>query len=353
MRPELYEAEFVPSFERELKLIAGIKEWTGSPFIGDDCAVLPGRGLVTTDTLVEGTHFRLEWTDLLALGWKACAVNLSDIAAMAGRPRFLTVALTMPGDFGTSELRRLYLGLCDCAARYRARIVGGDLTSGEKLVINVTAMGDVHEAGIMRRSTAAVGEIVVVTGSFGGSGAALSLLNRLSQSETRPGPLGASLIPLALLRPGSHSQKLLQMHFRPEPRLSSAWHLVELTGGRGSLMDASDGLADGLVQIARASGVAMTIDLDKIPVPEAVYEYSRQWQKDPLAFALYGGEDYELVGTVPEELLPELLKLDPSFSPIGVVREGRSGEVMFREGGKISERLTGFADLSNCFQHFW
>ncbi len=192
-----------------------------------------------------------------------------------------------------------------------------------------------------------------MTGSFGGSGAALSLLNRLSQSETRPGPLGASMIPLALLRPGSHSARLLQMHFRPEPRLESAWQLVELTGGRGSLMDASDGLADGLVQIARASGLAMTIDLDKIPVPEAVIEYSRTWQKDPLAFALYGGEDYELVGTVPEEHLPELLQRDPSFTAIGVVRSGACGEVRFQEGGKISERLNGFADLSNCFQHFW
>lgn len=337
----------VPVPSSEHRYIAKIKEWTGSSFIGDDCAILPGWGLVSSDTLVEGTHFRLDWTDLVSLGFKACAVNLSDIAAMAGRPRFVTAAITMPRDFGESELRRLYQGLTDCAATYRTKIVGGDLTSGDKLVINLTVLGDVHECGVMKRSTARDGELVIGTGNFGASGAALSLLNR--QTDLKEGRSASGLF-----RPGSSGQELLDAHFKPLPRLCQSWSLVRLTKGQGSLMDASDGLADALVQICQASQVDMEIDLDKIPVSQAVRQYAQEWQKDELAYALYGGEDYELVGTISEAHWPLLKESEPSFSLFGrVVQSGSPGNVQFFEGGKKSKRLGGQADLSNCFQHFW
>lgn len=335
----------MPSSEH--RYIAKIKEWTSSSFIGDDCAILPGWGLVSSDTLVEGTHFRLDWTDLVSLGFKACAVNLSDIAAMAGRPRFVTAAITMPRDFGESELRRLYQGLTDCAASYRTKIVGGDLTSGDKLVINLTVLGDVHECGVMKRSTARAGELVIATGQFGASGAALSLLNR--QTDLKEGRRASSLF-----RPGSSAQELLDAHFKPLPRLCQSWSMVRLTKGQGSLMDASDGLADALVQICQASQVDMEIDLDKIPVSQAVSHYARQWQKDELAYALYGGEDYELVGTISEAQWPLLKESEPSFSVLGRVVQSRDpGNVLFFEGDNRSKRLGGQADLSNCFQHFW
>ncbi len=353
----------MPSSEH--RYIAKIKEWTSSSFIGDDCAILPGWGLVSSDTLVEGTHFRLDWTDLVSLGFKACAVNLSDIAAMAGRPRFVTAAITMPRDFGESELRRLYQGMTDCATTYRTKIVGGDLTSGDKLVINLTVLGDIHECGVMKRSTAKAGQLVIATGSFGASGAALSLLNR--QTEANLSSLSSSRF-----RPGSPARFLLDAHFRPQPKLCQSWSMVRLTNGEGSLMDASDGLADALVQICQASQVDMEIDLDKIPVSAAVRQYAQVWQKDELAYALYGGEDYELVGTISEAHWPALQESEGSFSVLGRVVEksgaadigsdaildrasgdNRRRNVLFFEGGKRSKRLGGQADLSNCFQHFW
>ena len=103
----------------ELQLIKQIKEWTGSRFIGDDCAVLPGGTLVSSDSLVEGTHFRLDWTSLEALGWKACAVNLSDIAAMAGRATYLTVSLTVPKSMDERAFKQFYTGFAKCASSYR------------------------------------------------------------------------------------------------------------------------------------------------------------------------------------------------------------------------------------------
>lgn len=340
---------------REHQLLAKIKEWTASPFIGDDCAVLPGWGLVTSDTLVEGTHFRLDWTDLVSLGYKSCAVNLSDIAAMAGRPRFITVALTLPRHFGESELRQLYLGLNQCAGLHRAKIVGGDLTGGEKLAISITAIGDLHEAGVMRRNGARAGDLVIVTGDFGGSGAALSLLNR--ESINPPSPYAHDLqssLQLGLLKPGSDSRLILDKHFRPQARLRESWSLVEATCGKGSLMDASDGLADALVQIAVASGVSMQIELNSVPLSPGVDKFCASWGKrDPLAFAFYGGEDYELVGTVPQGLWQNNPQLAQIFKVIGQVSDQTPSVVQFLEDGKSTDRLSGCADLSNCFQHFW
>ncbi|MBN8658795.1 MAG: thiamine-phosphate kinase [Candidatus Obscuribacter phosphatis] len=350
------------SSEREEKLIARIKEWTASSFIGDDCAVLPGWGLVSSDNLIEGTHFRLDWTDLVSLGWKACAVNLSDIAAMGGMPRYMTISLALPPYIGESELRQFYLGFTDCAGRYRTRIAGGDLTRGDRFMIAVTVMGDLHSAGVMRRSGARPGDVVFVSGSFGDSGCALSLISRqgfeLAQSGEPPPSLGYGSLPLSLFRPGSPSSQLLSRHFRPVPRLETGWSVVSATGGLGSLMDSSDGLGDCLVQIARASSVGMEIDLEAVPISSAVGQYSRQWKHDPLAFAFYGGEDYELVGTMPPALFEKVREVAPASAPLTAI--GRVVEsfgdarqaVRFYESGRPSSRLGGFADMKNCFQHF-
>src|SRR5579885_3060320 len=142
-------AEQPPKLTSEQKLIEAIKSWVGESFIGDDCAVLPGRALVTSDSLVEGTHFSLSWTSLADLGWKAVAVNLSDIAAMAGRPRHLVVNLTMPPGFALRQCRELFLSMAGCARAYRSDIVGGDLTCGPLLVLSVTVLGEAHERGCL------------------------------------------------------------------------------------------------------------------------------------------------------------------------------------------------------------
>jgi len=334
---------------REQALVKKIKEWSGSTYIGDDCAVLSGGLLVSTDTLVEGTHFRLDFTDWRRLGWKSCAVNLSDIAAMAGRPRYLTVALTLPADTGEENIRQFYSGFVACAKMFNAEIVGGDLTVGREVAINVTVIGDSHEAGLMLRSGAKPGDVVLVTGHFGASAAGLQLL------------LSGTLSNYAI---NNYSQ-LLAAHLEPQPRLSQSWALVRLTAGAGALMDASDGLADALYQIAEQSHVDIDVDMAAIPLSSATSAYASELKKDPLAWALYGGEDYELVATIPAHLWLEGQSaadgLQFPFKKIGDViarsaKVNAQGEdapqIRLLENGAVSERSSGVVDLNNCFKHF-
>lgn len=318
----------MPQFEsltRELRLVEAIKEWTGERLIGDDCAVLPGGMLVTTDTLVEGTHFlsSIKWEDL---GWKTIAVNLSDIAAMAGRPRFVTVSLTLPASVRQDQVEELYRGMIDCARTFRTRIVGGDLTQGPCTMLSVTALGDVHEMGCVLRSGAQPGDIVAVTGDFGAAGAGLKALSAGTLS-TFP--------------------HLEAAHFRPRPRLCESWALVRSTGSRAALMDASDGLADALFQIGRESGVGMDIDMSKVPVHGETRKAADLFSLDALDLALYGGEDYELVAAIGADAWKSLVA--SPYNPFVAI-----GEV----SGNTSEiRLTGHGntralDTAKMYQHF-
>ncbi len=316
---------------REHKLIEEIKQWTGDTGIGDDCAILPNGHLVTCDTLVEGTHFVTGQIDFADLGWKSVAVNLSDIAAMAGRPRQLVVSLTMPKMLPHLDFQKLYQAMIDCARAYRCQIIGGDLTAGPQLVITITCLGDVHEQGCLKRTSAKPGHVVVVTGDFGASAAGLWLL-QAGESNC-----------------GKYSY-LLERHCRPRPRLADAWSLVSKTGSaKAALMDASDGLADALVQISRGSGVGMEIDLDRLPIHSQTKEVAKPAQVDPLDWALYGGEDYELVGTVDPAIWNEFSKAPETenlFWAIGTVTE-KSG-VSAKGAGKAKMEL----DLLQSFQHF-
>jgi len=311
----------------EYALIDAIKEWTGSGYIGDDCAVLPGQELVSTDTLVEGVHFKLETTGLFDLGFKAVAVNLSDIAAMAGRPRFLLVSVSWPEGLPFSALEELYLGMNECARSYRCRVAGGDFTGGPVLSITVTVLGTTHEDGCLLRSTAAPGDVLVVTGDFGASRAGFE-------------SLGAGW---------DDFHYCINRHRKPLPRLCESWALVRKIGNRGALMDASDGLADALFQIARDSDVHMEVELSKVPVHHETVAAARRAAADPLDWALYGGEDYELVGCLGEETWRQCQK-DLPFVAIGrtVARPaGAEAGVELLDHG----RTRGRVDMSRAFQH--
>ncbi len=332
---------------KEQALVKKIKAWSGSTFIGDDCAVLANGMLVSTDTLVEGTHFRLDCIDWRQLGWRSCAVNLSDIAAMGGRPRYLTVALTLPPADGAAtegqmqgNLEQFYAGFTACANLYQAEIVGGDLTVGRDVVIGVTAIGVSHEAGMLLRRGAQPGDVVVVTGDFGASAAGLQILLGPDQQAREKYP------------------QLLQAHLEPRPRLCESWALVRQTASRGALMDASDGLADALYQIAEQSNVDIDVDLAAIPISAQTGEYAASLGLDPCQWALYGGEDYELVATMAADLWDTV---ELPFKKIGVViaRPATSGDdsenqphIRLLEGGMPSSRFSGVVDLNHCFKHF-
>lgn len=300
-----------PSLEpsQEHSIVRQIKEWTGSKFIGDDCAILPGQQLATTDSLVEGTHFLSSLSSYEDIGWKSVAVNLSDIAAMGGYPQHLLVAISMPPAFTREQFTRLYTGLVDCANTYKTRIVGGDLTSAPQLTLGLTVLGSWHENGCLKRSGARPGDLVIATGDFGASAAGLWYL----QNETRE---GRSIRPRYVRTSAAHR--------RPVPRLADAWSLVKRSASRGALMDSSDGLADALCQISWASNVLIEVDLELVPIHDETRELAMLAGVDVNNWALYGGEDYQLVGCVSSEIWDNYShELSPSFVVIGRVLEGR------------------------------
>lgn len=311
----------------EHRLIAKIKEWTGERLIGDDCAVLPGQMLVTADTLVEHTHFIIPGISYADLGWKSVAVNLSDIAAMCGRPRFAIVNLTLPPGVRELEIEQLYRGMIECARKYRCRIVGGDLTRGDSIVISITLIGDAHESGIALRSGARPGDVIIATGDFGASAAGLWCM--------QCGQTG-------------RFSYAAQKHFRPLPRLCESWALIRTTRGRLALMDASDGLADALVQIAHESGVGMRIDAASLPVHAETKQIAAEANLDVMDWILYGGEDYELVGTIAPEHW-SLMQESPhnAFVRIGTVTD-QTGKVSLEKAGAEPQPIL----LEKTYQHW-
>lgn len=256
--------------------------------IGDDAAVwTPGAGnavVVTIDSLVEAIHFRLEWTDWRSLGHKSLAVNLSDLAAMGASPRLATVTLALRGDERVEDLREFYRGLGALAERTGTRIAGGDIVrSPAALAIHVTALGEAVGGRVLRRDGARAGDLVAVSGTLGAAAAGLDLL----AGQGNPRAATADL--------------LIAAHLRPEPRLALGRVLLDY--GVTAAMDLSDGLFGDLPKILSASGVSALVALARIPVAASAKAlFPDRW----LDLATRGGEDYELLFTVPPERWPDL-----------------------------------------------
>ncbi|HEY6097800.1 MAG TPA: thiamine-phosphate kinase [Anaeromyxobacter sp.] len=242
---------------------------------GDDAAVLrpaPGEDLVATvDAVVEGVHFGRGFSPE-DVGWKALAVNLSDLAAMGARPLYALVALGLPPGTPLRAVRGIARGLGACARAYRTAIVGGNVSRARELSLTVTAIGAVPEGRAVLRTGARPGDLVAVTGTVGD--AALGLRPRASR-------------PLVLRQR------------RPRPRLAAGRALAGLVR---AAVDVSDGLAQDLGHLCRASGVGARIGLADLPLSPA-YRRSARRLRDPFAPALAGGEDYELVLAVPPQSL--------------------------------------------------
>jgi thiamine-monophosphate kinase len=267
--------------------------------IGDDAAAWPapaGKLIVaTTDMLVEGIHFRLDWTSPRDLGWKALAVNLSDLAAMGAAPgRALISVAMLPEQAGL--VGEMYEGLSELARLTGTRVVGGDTvrTSGP-LVVNVALIGEADPGRLLRRDGAAPGDLLLVTGSVGGSAAGLELL--LAGDRERLG------------RPEAAS--LLAAHHRPVPRLAAGLAIAAL--GLRCAIDVSDGVASEAGHLARAGGVAIELDPDRLPLdPGAVALLGEDRAR---RLALSGGEDYQLLFTAPEERLAEVAATLAALGP--------------------------------------
>ena len=307
----------------EFELIAALASRLDAPpdgiGIGDDAATwhpTPGTvAVATTDVLVEGIHFRLDWTTPRDLGWKALAVNLSDVAAMGGRPRHALVSLAMAPDRFETALA-IYDGLGACARASGTYVVGGDTvrTTGP-LVLNVAVYGEAHPDRLLRRGGARPGDLLCVTGTVGTSAAGLHLL------------LGEATVDDETAAP------LLAAHHRPQARLHAGPTLAAL-GVRGGI-DVSDGVASEAGHLARASGVAIVVDVAALPVhPMAVAAFGVDRARH---LALTGGEDYELLVTLPPELFDvarESVASETTLTVIGRVGEAvPGGAVSFESGG--------------------
>lgn len=263
--------------------------------IGDDCAVLPYSDthyqLVSCDLMVEDIHFIRKKITPYQLGYKAVAVNLSDIAAMGGSPTHILVSAALPPDYTVTEWQELYRGIGDICSRYGVNVIGGDTTaSADKLCINVTVLGLVEQQNLHLRRDAKVGDAVFVTGALGGSRAGLELVLRDN-----------SAFPDALYT------ALMRCHYQPEPCCHEIAVLNSLAGVHlHALNDISDGLVSECHEIAEASSCAMVLYKDNIPVHPAAAALAEQTKNDCTHWALTGGEDYQLLGTVDAAYADEL-----------------------------------------------
>jgi thiamine-monophosphate kinase len=249
--------------------------------VGDDCAVLETRGgaslLATTDLLVEDVHFRRRWAEPADIGAKAIAVNVSDIAAMGGTPRWALVGLGCPEGTGRDEIEAFYEGALAVADAYGVVIVGGDTSTSSGWVVSVTLLGDA--ARPVLRSTARPGNVVAVTGALGQAAAGLAILER----ETAPRGIEAAQL-----------AEVTTAHLRPRPRVDEGRWLAG-AGGVTAMMDLSDGLATDLARLIAESGVGARVDVERLPVAAATRIVADALDVDPIDWATGGGEDYELL----------------------------------------------------------
>jgi thiamine-monophosphate kinase len=314
----LYELGEIPLVER-LQSLARQADDDLKIGIGDDCAVISrpdGKAwLLTTDCLVEDVHFRLGFTTLEDLGAKAVAVNVSDIAAMGGTPRFGLVTLGLPRTTPVSDVEALYMGIRRSCEHYGVSLVGGDTTRAPQMLLSVVLLGEQDEASVVSRSSASVGDLIYVTGTLGDSVLGLALLE---EGET-PGSTSADV------------RWLVQRHLVPHPRARIGRSLAE-SGLASAMIDISDGLSTDLRRLCTASGVGARIELERLPRSSPLKAVGPERGLDPLEVALRGGEDYELLFTVPEEkseaLATELPRSGPLLTRIGVVTPAEDGLVV-------------------------
>ena len=293
--------------------------------VGDDCALLeppPGKLIaVTVDTLVAGQHFLLD-TEPADVGWKALAVNLSDLAAMAAKPAWATLSLTLP-KATEAWLEGFSSGFWSLAESYDLSLVGGDVTRGP-LVISIELMGLVSERAALRRSGARVGDRILITGTLGDAAAGLAIL----KGELKAEPAAADW--------------LVGRHLRPAPRVSAG---LALGAVASAAIDVSDGLAQDLGHVLRSSGVGAQLHHDRVPVSDALIQtVGRQPAR---RLALTGGDDYELCFCCAPERLSRvnraLARLGIAVTEVGAIEAAPGLRVVDATGRVWSESAAGYS----------
>ncbi len=286
--------------------------------IGDDAAVIRWTDdqhlLVTTDMLLDGDHFNTEWYTPYQIGWKSMVANLSDIAAMGGEPMFSFVSIAIPDDMEVEFLDGLYEGMQAATDRYGGAIVGGDTTHGKVLSINIAVLGIVAPEHLCRRGDAEVGDLICVTGPLGGSWGGLELLFKDIREGTTK-------------------------HLEPDCRLDISSKLAPHVN---AMIDVSDGLASEVRHICHMSGTGAVVHHEKVPLHPDAISAGKRLNKDPYRWALGGGEDFELVFTIP----PGLLSKVEGFGVIVI------GEILPKNEGIQLMKDGESTVLSGGYDHF-
>lgn len=253
--------------------------------IGDDCAVIPQttgvETLVSTDMLIEGSHFLLDDISPYRLGWKSAAVNISDIAAMGGTCTGSFLSFALPKGVKGGWMKEFIRGYKEISEIYHCPLLGGDTTSSpDRLCISVTVLGEAIAGGSVKRSNAQVGDLICVTGPLGDSGCGLQIiLQGCSRDED--------------------AEALIAKHYLPKPRVEEGLKIA--AAGATAMMDISDGIGSDLRHILKASGVGAEVDTGAIPLSPQMRRKCADLGWDPVSIAISGGEDYELLFTISEE----------------------------------------------------
>lgn len=310
--------------------------------VGDDAAVIDHKEeltVVSTDLLIEGIHFDLMYTPLKHLGYKAVAVNLSDIYAMNATPTQITVSIAFSNRFSVEALEEIYDGIYTACRNFQVDLVGGDTSSSNKgLIISVTAIGKAKEEKLCYRNGAKPGDLLCISGNLGAAYLGLQILEREKQLFMSDQNVQPDLEDQAYV---------VGRQLKPEPRFD----IIELFERSGlvptSMIDVSDGLVSEVFHICKLSGTGAYIEESGVPIHPDAELLALKFNLDPITCALYGGEDYELLFTIdPKDL--EKVKYIPDVYIAGEITEAREGIKLHTKGGNIHDlKDKGFNHFSS------
>ncbi len=322
----------------EFGLLRRVREWmkASDPSLiqgmGDDVAVFETGGkalLATTDILIEDVHFERAWIDPYHLGKKALAVNLSDIAAMGGTPRYFLLSLGLPKNLSLAFISRFYKGLREMARPFGVDLIGGDTSLSSKIIVNICLLGEGEKRSLIYRKGARVGDDLYVTGTLGGSALGLKILQRK--------------------RTGARPRGLIEKHLSPRPRVEVGQAIGKKKLAT-AMIDVSDGLLIDVSHLLEESGKGARIWEDRLPLSRLYRKYVSSYAGDPYLFALSGGEDYELLFTAPPGLRERIAGLGRIWkvpvTRIGEITSSQSGFRIIRKNG------TEYFPSKTGFDHF-
>ena len=308
-----------------------VKQYNDSTLkgIGDDAAVIKMGDfcqVVSTDLLVEGVHFDLAYAPLKHLGYKAVAVNLSDICAMNAIPTQITVSVAMSNRFPVEAVEELYEGIKLACDFYKVDLIGGDTTSSTSgLMISVTAIGTAKEEDIVYRSGANEKDLIVVSGDLGAAYLGLQILEREK----------AVFMEDKNMQPDLHgSEYVLERQLKPEARRDVIEMFKEMDLKPTSMIDVSDGLSSELLHLAKASKLGLQVYEEKIPCDPTVMTIAEEFNLNGVTCALNGGEDYELLFTVAQKDYDKI-KANPNMTVIGYMVDENSGKNLISHDSKV------------------